>query len=144
MPNEDTIKLLKECDAGAKMGIDGIEEVLDKVENEKLKSILEKYLQDHKKLEDKIKDELDKFHDKEKEPNPIAKTMSWIKINFKLIKGEHDKVIADLMIEGCNMGIKSICRYMNQYPNALENIKKLCYDLVELEENFAKDMREYL
>ena len=144
MPNEDTIKLLKECDAGAKMGIDGIEEVLDKVENEKLKSILEKYLQDHKKLEDKIKGELDKFHDKEKEPNPIAKTMSWIKINFKLIKGEHDKVIADLMTEGCNMGIKSICRYMNQYPNALENIKKLCYDLVELEENFAKDMREYL
>ena len=144
MPNEDTIKLLKECDAGAKMGIEGIKEVLDKVENENLKSILEKYLQDHKKLEDKIKDELDKFHDKEKEPNPIAKTMSWIKINFKLIKGEHDKVIADLMIEGCNMGIKSICRYMNQYPNALENIKKLCYDLVELEENFAKDMREYL
>lgn len=144
MPNEDTIKLLKECDAGAKMGIDGIEEVLDKVENEKLKSILEKYLQDHKKLEDKIKGELDKFHDEEKEPNPIAKVMSWMKTNVKLIKGEHDKVIADLMIEGCNMGIKSICRYMNQYPNALENIKKLCYDLVELEENFAKDMREYL
>lgn len=144
MPNEDTIKLLKECDAGAKMGIEGIKEVLDKVENENLKSILEKYLQDHKKLEDKIKGELDKFHDEEKEPNPIAKAMSWIKINFKLIKGEHDKVIADLMIEGCNMGIKSICRYMNQYPNALENIKKLCYDLVELEENFAKDMREYL
>ena len=144
MPNEDTIKLLKECDAGAKMGIDGIEEVLDKVENEKLKSILEKYLDDHKKLEDKIKGELDKFHDEEKEPNPIAKVMSWMKTNVKLIKGEHDKVIADLMTEGCNMGIKSICRYMNQYPNALENIKKLCYDLVELEENFAKDMREYL
>lgn len=144
MPNEDTIKLLKECDAGAKMGIEGIKEVLDKVENENLKSILEKYLQDHKKLEDKIKGELDKFHDEEKEPNPIAKAMSWMKVNFKLIKGEHDKVIADLMIEGCNMGIKSICRYMNQYPNALENIKKLCYDLVELEENFAKDMREYL
>ena len=144
MPNEDTIKLLKECDAGAKMGIEGIKEVLDKVENENLKSILEKYLQDHKKLEDKIKGELDKFHDEEKEPNPIAKAMSWMKVNFKLIKGEHDKVIADLMIEGCNMGIKSICRYINQYPNALENIKKLCYDLVELEENFAKDMREYL
>lgn len=144
MPNEDTIKLLKECDAGAKMGIEGIKEVLDKVENENLKSILEKYLQDHKKLEDKIKGELDKFHDEEKEPNPIAKAMSWMKVNFKLIKGEHDKVIADLMTEGCNMGIKSICRYINQYPNALENIKKLCYDLVELEENFAKDMREYL
>ena len=144
MPNEDTIKLLKECDAGAKMGIDGIEEVLDKVENEKLKSILEKYLQDNKKLEDKIKGELDKFHDEEKEPNPIAKVMSWMKTNVKLIKGEHDKVIADLMTEGCNMGIKSICRYLNQYSSAMESIKSLCYDLVEIEENFAKDLRKFL
>ena len=30
MPNDDTIKLLKECDAGAKMGIEGIKNVIDK------------------------------------------------------------------------------------------------------------------
>ena len=70
--------------------------------------------------------------------------MSYLKINFKLIKGEHDKEIADLMTDGCNMGIKSIHRYINQYPKALESIKSLCYDLSELEENFAKDLREYL
>ena len=144
MPNEDTIKLLKECDAGAKMGIDGINKVREKVENKELLSILEKYLKDHEKLEEKIQEQLNKFNDEEKEPNPLAKAMSWIKINVKLIKGEHDKVIADLMTEGCNMGIKSICKYMNQYPTAMESIKGLCYDLVEIEENFAKDMRKFL
>ena len=40
--------------------------------------------------------------------------------------------------------IKSINKYMNQYPAALESIKSLCYDLAELEENFAKDLRHYL
>ena len=70
--------------------------------------------------------------------------MSWVKINMKLVKGENDPKIADLMIEGCNMGIKSICRYLNQYPTAMEGIKGLCYDLVEIEENFAKDMRKFL
>ena len=144
MPNDDTIKLLKECDAGTKMGINGILEVVDKVENKELLSILSKYLQDHRKLEEKIQDQLNRFHDEEKEPNPIARAMSWIKINVKLIKGQHDHVVADLMTEGCNMGIKSICRYLNQYPTALESIKSLCYDLVELEENFAKDLRKYL
>lgn len=74
----------------------------------------------------------------------MAFTMSHMKISFKLIKGEHDKEIADLMTEGCNMGIKSINKYMNQYPAALESIKSLCYDLAELEENFAKDIRHYL
>ena len=144
LPNDDTIKLLKECDAGTKMGINGILEVVDKVENKELLSILSKYLQDHRKLEEKIQDQLNRFHDEEKEPNPIARAMSWIKINVKLIKGQHDHVVADLMTEGCNMGIKSICRYLNQYPTALESIKSLCYDLVELEENFAKDLRQYL
>lgn len=144
MINEDTIKLLKECDAGAKMGIEGIEGVIKKVEDKKLLSILEKYLKDHEKLEEKIQEELKKFKDEEKNPNPLAKAMSWMKINMKLIKGEHDKVIADLMTEGCNMGIKSICRYLNQYEGSMESVKGLCYDLVEIEENFAKDLRKFL
>ena len=59
--------------------------------------------------------------------------MSWVKINVKLIKGEHDHVVADLMTEGSNMGIKSVCRYMNQYSTAMEGIKDLCYDLIEHE-----------
>lgn len=144
MPNEDTINLLKECDAGAKMGIDGINRVINKTENKKLKSLLEKYLKDHEKLEGKIQEELKKFKDEEKDPSPLAKAMSWVKINVKLIKGEHDKVIADLMTEGCNMGIKSICRYLNEYSSAMEGIKGLCYDLVEIEENFSKDLRKFL
>lgn len=144
MPNEDTIKLLKECDAGAKMGIDGINRVINKTENKKLKSLLEKYLKDHERLEEKIQEELKKFKDEEKNPNPLAKAMSWVKINVKLIKGEHDKVIADLMTEGCNMGIKSICKYLNEYSRAMERIKGLCYDLVEIEENFSKDLRKFL
>ena len=120
MPNDDTIKLLKECDAGAKMGIEGIKNVIDKADNKSLIALLEKYLKDHEKLEEKIHEELNKFHDEEKNPSPIAKAMSWVKINMKLVKGENDPKIADLMIEGCNMGIKSICRYLNQYPTAME------------------------
>lgn len=144
MANEDTIGLLKECDAGVKIGIESVEMVLDKVNDNQLFSILEKYLDDNKKLENKINFELNKFKDKEKDPNPIAKAMSWIKINFKLVKGEHDKVIADLITDGCNMGIKSISRYLNQYSSAMEDIKGLCYDLVEIQEKFAKDLRKFL
>ena len=126
------------------MAIEGINNVLDKAEDKLLISTLEKYLEDHENLEEKIQNELNKFNDDEKNPNPIARAMSWMKINVKLIKGEHDKVIADLMIEGCGMGIKSISKYMNQYPAAMENIKGLCYDLVEIEENFSRDMRKFL
>ena len=144
MPTEDTIYLLKEYDAGCKLGIDAIKQVIDKVENKKLYDIIVKYLNDHQKLQNKITDKLNEFDCSEEQPSAMAKAMSHMKINFKLVKGEHDKEIADLKTDGCNMGIKSINKYMNQYPAALESIKSLCYDLAELEENFAKDLRHYL
>ena len=144
MPTEDTINLLKECDAVFKMVIDDIKQFIDKVENKKLYDIIVKYLNDHQKLQNKITDKLNEFDCSEEQPSAMAKAMSHMKINFKLVKGEHDKEIADLITDGCNMGIKSINKYMNQYPAALESIKSLCYDLAELEENFAKDLRHYL
>ena len=126
------------------MAIAAINDVKDKAEDKMLISLMEKSLKEHDKLEEKIHAELNKFNDTEKNPNPLAHAMSWLKSNVKLIKGEHDKVIADLMTEGCNMGIKSISRYLNQYPSAMESVKGLCYDLVEIEENFSKELRKFL
>lgn len=144
MPNDDTIDLLSKCDSGCKMAIDSINKVIDKTDNVKLHSILLKYLNEHKKLQHRIIDRLDEFDMSEQSPNAIAKAMSNLKINFKLIKGQHDKEIADVMIDGCNMGIKTINKYINQYSTALECIKKLSYDLAQIEDNFVKELIPYL
>ena len=144
MPNNDSIKLLNECNAGIKMGVQGINEVIDETENKQLLDVLNKYLQDHKKLGDKTHEYLNRFHDSDKEPNPIATAMSWVKINFKMLQGNKDEQIADVMTDGCNMGIKSIARYLNKYPTALPEIKELVADIIELEENFALDLRRFL
>ena len=144
MPNNDTIKLLNECNAGIKMGVQGINEVIDETENKQLLDVLNKYLQDHKKLGDKTHEYLNRFHDSDKEPNPIATAMSWVKINFKMLQGNKDEQIADVMTDGCNMGIKSIARYLNKYPTALPEIKELVADIIELEENFELDLRRFL
>ena len=144
MPNNDTIKLLNECNAGIKMGVQGINEVIDETENKQLLDVLNKYLQDHKKLGDKTHEYLNRFHDSDKEPNPIATAMSWVKINFKMLQGNKDEQIADVMTDGCNMGIKSIARYLNKYPTALPEVKELVADIIELEENFELDLRRFL
>ena len=39
MEDRDTIKLLKECDAGSKMAVTSLDDVLEKVENENLKKL---------------------------------------------------------------------------------------------------------
>ncbi|WP_296648403.1 DUF2383 domain-containing protein [Romboutsia sp. 13368] len=144
MINDDTIKLLNECNAGIKMGVEGIKEVIDNAESKELIDVLNKYLKDHEKLGDKTHEYLNKFHDGDKKPNPIASAMSKVKINVKMLQGNKDEQIADLMTDGCDMGIKSIARYLNKYPAALPEVKELAADVIKLEENFELDLRRFL
>lgn len=143
MPNDDTIKLLKECNAGVKMGVSGIEQVLEHAEPE-LKALLEDYLKKHQLIEDATHNKLNDFHDTEKDPSALAEIMSKAKINFKMMTTPTDAEIADLMIDGCNMGIKSVSRYLNQYPTAKPEIRELTERLVKLEQDFMNALRPYL
>ena len=74
----------------------------------------------------------------------MAKGMSWIKTNVKLVMNESDKTIADLMTDGCNMGVKSLNQYLNQYEAADEKTKDIATRLIHLEEKLALDIRRYL
>ena len=144
MIESDTIKLLRECDAGIKMGVASIEDVLDYVSNTDLKKHLDRSKNDHEKLENQIQLLLDKYHDDGKDPNAMAKSMSWLKTNMKLAVNESDGTVADLITDGCNMGVKSLSRYLNQYKAADETSKQITKRLIELEEHLAHSVRPFL
>lgn len=144
MVEPDTIKLLRECDAGIKMGVESIGEILDYVKDETLNKILTQCKEKHEKLENEIQNLLEQYHDEGKNPNPMAKGMSWIKTNVKLVMDESDKTIADLITDGCNMGVKSLNKYLNQYKAADEKTKDIAKRLINIEESLAIDIRKYL
>lgn len=144
MIEQDTIKLLRECDAGVKMGISSIEDVIDYVSDGELKGLLEDCKSQHRKLDTEIHESLNRYDDDGKDPAPIAKGMSWVKTNVMLAVNESDKTIADLMTDGCNMGVKSLNKYLNKYEAADENSKDIAKRLINLEEKLAVDVRGYL
>ena len=144
MIEHDTVRLLRECDAGVKMGISSIEDVLPYVKSNKLKDYLVKCKSEHEKLEREIEDRLQRFHDDGKKPNIMAKTMSELKTNFKLGINESDETIADLMTDGCNMGVKSLNKYLNEYAAADEFSKDITKRLINLEEELTHKVRGYL
>ena len=144
MVESDTIKLLRECDAGIKMGAASIEDVLEYVHDGTFRKLLTDCKSRHEKLEEEIQALLESFHDDGKEPNPMAKGMSWVKTNVKLVMDESDKTIAELMTDGCNMGVKSLNKYLNQYKAADEKTKDIAKRLIRLEEELAVDIRRYL
>lgn len=144
MIESDTIKLLRECDAGIRMGVSSIDDVLEYVRDKTFREYLSDCKDEHDKLKDEIRILLDKYHDDGKEPNPMAKSMSWMKTNVKLIMNESDETIADLMTDGCNMGVKSLNKYLNQYKAADEKTKDITKRLINLEEKLAVDIRCFL
>ena len=144
MDNRDSIKLLKECDAGSKMAVSSLEDILDKVENVHLKKLLHETKEHHEQLGNEIHSLLMKYGSEEKDPNPMAKGMSWIKTNAKKMVDESDETVADLITDGCNMGVKSLNKYLNQYKAADEVSKDITKRLINLEEKLAIDIRQFL
>lgn len=144
MENKDTTNLLKECDSGSKMAVSAIDEVLEKTTEPKLKEILEKSKEHHAKLGNELHSILAEHGSDEKDPAAMAKGMSWLKTNVMLTMKNNDQTIADLITDGCNMGIKSLYKYLNQYANAESVAKKICTKLIDLEESLRQDLRVYL
>ena len=144
MIEQDTINLLRECDAGIKMGVASIDEVRDYAKSKKLKDALTDCKVQHEQLKDELQRALDRFGDDGKDPNPVAKGMSWLKTNVKLGVDLSDATIADLMTDGCNMGMKSLTKYLNEYKAADENAKDLTKKLIAQEAHLVGEMRQYL
>jgi len=142
--NSDTVKLLGECNAGIKMGVSSIDEVMPSVKSEKLKQMLYDSKQEHEKLGNETHTLLNQLKDRTKEPNPVAKGMAWIKTNVMLTMNESDSTVADLITDGCNMGVKSLNKYLNEYKTAEANVKDLTRRLIKEEDSLAVKMRQFL
>lgn len=144
MIEQDTIKLLRECDAGVKMGISSIDDVLSRVEDDRLCKSLTECKNRHQLLSSELQRELKRFGDEGKNPNPVARSMSHLKTNAKLLANSSDSTIAGLMTDGCNMGVKSLSRYLNEYQAADEWAKDAAKKLIRIEEDLSTELRHYL
>jgi len=140
----DTVKLLRECDAGIKMGISSIDDVIYDVKDKSLRDMLDECKRRHEVLSIEVGTLLDDHFESGKNPNPMAKSMSFIKTNVKMMASPKDSTVADLMTDGCNMGVKSLGRYLNQYKNADEKSRAIAKNLINLESSLAVDLRNYL
>ncbi len=144
MIEQDTVKLLRECDAGVKMGVKSITDVIDHVKSKELKGMLHACKDKHDEIDKEVQNLLGRYGDDGKNPNMMAEAMAKIKTEMKLHMKDSDKTVADLMTDGCNMGVKSLSKYLNQYAAADEKSKDITKRLISLESDLAVNMRGFL
>ena len=144
MIEQDTVRLLRECDAGAKMGVEAFEDVLDRVQEDKLKTLLSDSKTDHETLGREITRQLHRFEDQGKDPPAMASAMSWLKTQTELMMDPADHTVADLITDGCDMGVKSLSKYLNKYKAADEKSKDCAKKLIAMEAQLAQSLRPFL
>lgn len=142
--DNDTVRLLRECDAGIKMGIDSLGEVLDSANADSLRCLLYSSRERHEEYAREIQDMLKSCCDDGKSPGPVAKGMAWARTNLSLALDGSDAKIAELVSEGCGMGIRSLSRYINQYQAASDRAVDMARKLIGLEEELERELRAYL
>lgn len=143
MNQPDTVNLLQECDAGIRMGLDSIRDMMDSA-TQPLRQQLQEYRMEHEELQQRTEQLLGQHRKPGKEPAVMAKGMSWMKTNMKLAMETSDSTIAELVTDGCNMGIKSLNKYLNQFPQADASSREVACRLIDLEQRMVKEMQPLL
>ena len=144
MPNKDTRELLKECNSGSKMAVDAIDEILPHVRDKRMSRIMTESRRRHEALGDKLHRQLSHSGQQTEDPPMMATAMSHLQIGVKMALDPTDHQAASLLLDGCNMGVKTISQQLNRYPAASEEARTAAAELVDIEQRLADDMKQFL
>ncbi len=142
--NETKIDVLDELNKGACMGMDAISFIIDKVENKALKKELDIQYNTYKDISNKICEIYPKYSQKEPhETSALNKAMTWYGIEMKTLLDESTSKIAELLMQGTNMGIIEGRKLLN-HKHTDERINKLVEEYVAMQERAVENLKQFL
>ncbi len=140
---ENEINVLDELSKGACMGMDAIHFIMDKVKDKALKKELEHQYEEYSKTKEKI----DKIYpDDDKKPhetNAMNKAMTWYGIEMKTMLDDSTSKIAELLLQGTNMGIIEGRKLLNN-NEINKDIHSLIQEYVDMQEKAVEKLKEFL
>ena len=142
--NKNEINVLDELKRGACMGKDAIHFILDKVEDERLLEELNIQYKKYNEISDKINNIYHKYNnDKPHETSAMNKAMTWSGIEMKTMTDHTTSKIAELLLQGTNMGIIEGRRLLN-HKNTNNEVHSLVQEYVDMQEQAVEKLKEFL
>ena len=142
--NKD-IEFLDYIYQNAEMGLVGIDQIIERVDNEDLEHLILEQREEYAAIMEDAKEIYKKYGKDEKELSKLTKLSSNIMTEMMMMakKGETN-LIAKMMIEGSNKGIIAITEKLNKYENSDEEIKTLAEKLLATEQHNLDELKKYL
>lgn len=142
--NQVEVNVLDELNKGACMGRDAIHYVLEKVNDENLKEELENEYKKYKNILDKISDIFPEYSEGDPhETNAMNKAMTWYSVEMKTLMDDSPSKIAELLLQGTNMGIIEGRKLLNN-KNTDEQVNKLVQEFVDMQEESVEKLKKFL
>ena len=138
---EENINALDEIHKGACMGQDALVFIMDKVEDDIFKDELEREYNLYKEIAKEIEVIYPKYdNDEPHSTNAMNKMMTWSGVEMKTINDKSNSNLAELLLNGVNMGIIEgrkilnkkkinkevrliVSKYVNMQEENVENLK---------------------
>ena len=136
--------ILNELNKGIKMGMNSISDVSEKVQDDRFKEDLKYQYDEYNKILNEVNQELTNYNDFPKELNPMQKAMGWMGVEMNTITDKSNSKIAELMLQGTNMGIIEGVKLLNQNPDADEEVKNVLNEFIKFQENTVEQLKKYL
>lgn len=144
MENQN-LNILDEVNKGVTMGMDAISYVSEKVSDSKFKEVIDIEYNKYKKISQRVNNLYANYTDKEPhETNAMNKMMTWYGIQMKTITDDTTSKLAELLMQGTNMGIIEGRRLMNQNMNVVPDVKNILNDFVVMQEDSVETLKKYL
>lgn len=142
---KENINALDEINKGANMGVDAIGFILEKVEDNKFRKVLEKQSEQYKEIEEKVSKIYSKYNseDKPHETNAMEKIMTWYGVEMKTFNNKSTSKIAELLLKGTNMGIIEGRKIYNN-KNVNDEVLKIVDDYIKMQEKYVEVLKKYL
>lgn len=141
---KENINALDEIHKGACMGVDALTFVMDKVEDKEFKNEMRKEYDEYKSIAQKIEDIYPKYNDgKPHETSGMNKAMTYTSIEMKTMNDKSNSKLAELLLNGVNMGIIEGRRILNKKEINSE-VSKIVSEYVTMQEKNVENLKHYL
>lgn len=141
--NKDT---LDELNKGCTMGMDALTFVIDKVEDDSFKKVLENFYNDYEELHKQIEKIYPNYNtdDEPTETNAFTKAMTWSSVNMKTLTDTSNSKISEILLQGTNMGIIEGRKLLNHKTDLDENVSEILNSYVQMQEEEVEVLKQYL
>ena len=141
---QENINALDEIHKGATMGIDAVNMILDKVKDKKLKEVLQKELHEYEDIANKVDEIYPKYNEgKPHSTGVMNKVMTWSGIEMKTMDDTSNSKIAEILMQGVNMGIIEGRKILNK-KKINKEVESIVTDYVTMQEKAVETLKNYL